>query len=151
MTQIYIKQNIHKHRTQSFPRISPSGITPVKKHKQLENVKDVRKGWLVSQLVGRYFEPSQPQRITSRPKTMFNLSPVYSARKSSNHKLSPNHKISPTQTRIKQKIYKHQTQNFRSISSFGITPVKKAHKAWTRWYHGPFRRFINIRSLKKSI
>ena len=39
-------------------------------------------------------KPSQPQRITSRLKTMFNLSPIYSARKSSNHKLSINHKIS---------------------------------------------------------
>ena len=29
MTQIYIKQNIHKHRTQNFRRISPFGITPV--------------------------------------------------------------------------------------------------------------------------
>ena len=31
MTQIYIKQNIHKHRTQYFRRISPFGITPVEK------------------------------------------------------------------------------------------------------------------------
>ena len=31
MTQIYIKQNVHKHRTQNFRRISPIGITPVKK------------------------------------------------------------------------------------------------------------------------
>ena len=29
MTQIYIKQNIHKHLTQHFRRISPFGITPV--------------------------------------------------------------------------------------------------------------------------
>ena len=35
MTQIYIKQNIHKHRTQNFRRISPFGITPVKKHIRL--------------------------------------------------------------------------------------------------------------------
>ena len=34
MTQIYIKQNIHKHWTQNFPRISPFGTTPVKKNKQ---------------------------------------------------------------------------------------------------------------------
>ena len=33
MTQIYIKQNIHKHRTQHFRGISPFGITPVKKKK----------------------------------------------------------------------------------------------------------------------
>ena len=31
MTQIYIKQNIHKHQTQNFQRISPFGITPVEK------------------------------------------------------------------------------------------------------------------------
>ena len=31
MTQIYIKQNIHKHRTQHFRSISPFGITPVEK------------------------------------------------------------------------------------------------------------------------
>ncbi|WP_419617253.1 hypothetical protein, partial [Thiolapillus sp.] len=44
-------------------------------------------------LVSWYFEPSQPQRATSWLKTMFNLSHIYSARKSSNHKLSINHKI----------------------------------------------------------
>ena len=47
------------------------------------------------QLVSWYFEPSQPQRVTSWLKTMFNLAPIYSARKSSNHELSTNHKISP--------------------------------------------------------
>ena len=31
MTQIYIKQNLRKHRTQNFRRISPFGITPVEK------------------------------------------------------------------------------------------------------------------------
>ena len=46
-------------------------------------------------LVSWYFETNQPQRMTSRLKTMCNLSPTYSARKSSNHKLSINHKISP--------------------------------------------------------
>ena len=35
MTQTYIKQNIHKHRTQNFRRISPFGITPVQKHIRL--------------------------------------------------------------------------------------------------------------------
>ena len=29
--QIYIKQNIHEHRTQNFRKISPFGITHVKK------------------------------------------------------------------------------------------------------------------------
>ena len=31
MAQTDIKQNIHKHRTQNFRRISPLGITPVEK------------------------------------------------------------------------------------------------------------------------
>ena len=31
MTQIYIKQNIHKHWTQNFRRIGPFGITSVEK------------------------------------------------------------------------------------------------------------------------
>ena len=55
-----------------------------------------------------------------------------------------------TQIYIKQNIHKHQTQNFRRISPFGITPVEKAHKARTRWYRGPFRPFINTRFLKKE-
>ena len=54
-----------------------------------------------------------------------------------------------TQIYIKQNMYKHRTQNFRRISPFGITPVEKVHKARTRWYRGPFRRFINTRFLKK--
>ena len=36
-----------------------------------------------------------------------------------------------TQIYIEQNIHKHQTQNFRRISPFGITPVEKAHKART--------------------
>ena len=47
--------------------------------------------------------------------------------------------ISPDTNLIKQNIHKRQTQNFRKISPFGIIPVKKAHKARTHWYHGPFR------------
>ena len=35
MSQIYMKQNIHKHRTQNFRRISPFGINPVKKKKHI--------------------------------------------------------------------------------------------------------------------
>ena len=57
-----------------------------------------------------------------------------------------------TQIYIKQNIHKHQTQNFRRISPFSITPVKKkAHRARTRWYRGPFRRFIDNRLKKKGI
>ena len=65
---------------------------------------------LPDRLVSWYFEPSQPQRITSGLKTMFSLSPIffYPARKSSNRKLFKNNKISPdtnvqkTYTNIKQ-------------------------------------------------
>ena len=57
---------------------------------------------------------------------MFNLAPIYSACKSSNHKLSINHKISHD-TNL-HKTYKHRTQNVRRISPFSITPVEKAHK-----------------------
>ena len=74
-------------------------------------------------LVSWYFEPSQPQRITSRLKTMFNLSLIYSARKSSNHKFSQNHKICPDTNLHKAK--QTQTSNifFPRISPFGISPV----------------------------
>ena len=97
--------------------------------------------------VSWYFELSQPQRITSQLKTMFNLPPIYSARKSSNNKSSK--KTTTTKsvlTQIYRNIHKQQTQNCRQIRPFGTAPVKKkAHKAWTRWYRGPFRRFINTR------
>ena len=55
-----------------------------------------------------------------------------------------------TQIYIKQNIHKHWTQNIRKISPFSITPVEKAHMARTRWYRGPFRRFINTK-FKKSM
>ena len=80
---------------------------------------------------------------------MFNLSSIYSARKSSNHKLS----IVMTQIYIKQNIHKHRTQNFRRTSPLGITPAEKAQKARTRWHRGPLRRPINTRpqkSIKKE-
>ena len=54
-----------------------------------------------------------------------------------------------TQIDIKQNIHKHRTQHFQRISPFGITPVEKAHKARTRWYRGPFCRFINTRFFLK--
>ena len=98
----------------------------------------------VSQLISWYFEPSQPQRITSRLKTMFNLSPSH---QTTNYPWTTKSVL--TQIYIKQNIHKHRTQHFRRISPFGITPVEKAHKARTRWYCGPFRRFINTRFLKK--
>ena len=76
-------------------------------------------------LVSWYFEPSQPQRVTSWLKTMFNLSPVYSARKSSNHKLSINHKIShdtnlhKTYTNIRHKTFEELVPS--------VSPLLKKH------------------------
>ena len=47
-----------------------------------------------------------------------------------------------TQTHIKQKIQKHETQNFQRISPFGIAPVKK--KKYIRLGHaGIVDHFVN--------
>ena len=81
---------------------------------------------------------------------MFNLSPIYSACKSSNHTLFINHKISPDTNLHKTKHTQTSNTKFQRISPFSITPVKKARKARTRWYRGPFRRFINTRFFKKK-
>ena len=56
-----------------------------------------------------------------------------------------------TKSGMTQIYIKHRTQNFRRISPFGITPVEKARKARTRWYRGPFRRFIDTRFFFLSI
>ena len=87
---------------------------------------------------------------------MFNLSPIYSARKSPNHKSSKNTKSILIQTYTRQYTHKHQKQNFLRISPFGITPViifflKHIRVGRTRWYRGPFRRFINTRFFFLSI
>ena len=74
-------------------------------------------------------------------------SPIYSSHKSLNNKLSQNHKISPDTnlqkplTNIKHKILEE------SVPSVLPLLKKKAHMARTRWYRGPFRRFINTRFL----
>ena len=44
---------------------------------------------------------------------------------------------------IKQNIHKHRTQNFRRISPFGITPVKKAYTARARWYQ--YQIFLKVK------
>ena len=78
---------------------------------------------------------------------MLNLSPIYSARKSPNHKLSQNHKINPdtnlskTYTNIKHKIFKELVPSVLLL----LKKKKKAHKNGPRWYRGPFRRCINTR------
>ena len=82
-----------------------------------------------SQLVSWYFEPSQPQKIKSGLKTLFSQFPIYSAHKSSNHKLPKNHKISPdtnlqiTYTNIKHKIFE------KSVPSV-LPRVKKKKSTW---------------------
>ena len=81
---------------------------------------------------------------------MFCLSPIYSARKSSNHKLSKNHEISygtnlqKTYTNIKHKIFQELVPLVLPLLK------KKARKARTRWYGRPFRQFINNRFLKST-
>ena len=60
--------------------------------------------------VSWYSEPSQPQRITSGLKSTFNLSPIYSASQSSNHKFSNIYKISLNTNLHKQNIHT-QTSN----------------------------------------
>ena len=84
---------------------------------------------------------------------MFNLSPICSARKSSNHKLSKNHKINPDKTDVKQKIHKYQTQNFRRISPFGIAPVKKKQQHIRLGHAGIMDHSVNlsIPDIQKSI
>ena len=87
--------------------------------------------------------PSQPQCIISGVISNIKLSPSYCAHKPSNHKFSKIHKISPdknlfqknTHTNIKHKIVEEL------VPSVLLKKKKKAHKAWPRWYRGPFRRF----------
>ena len=76
---------------------------------------------------------------------MFSLSSIYSTRKSSNHKLFKNHEISPVH---KTKHTQTSNKKFSKNLSLRYHPcLKKAHKARTRWYRGPFRRFINTRRI----
>ena len=95
-----------------------------------------------------YFEPSQPQRVISGLKQT-SISLLFTLQTSHQITNSPQTtKSVKTQIYIRQSIHKRQTQNVQRISPFGIAPVKKAHKARTRWYRGPSRRFINTRFLK---
>ena len=84
---------------------------------------------MVNQLVSWHFQLNQPQRITSQLKTMFYLSPVYSARKSSNHKLSKNHKISPDTN-----LHKILNTNFLKNQSipYLVSPLLKKKEAYIR-------------------
>ena len=84
---------------------------------------------------------------------MFNLSPICSARKSSNHKLSKKHKINPDTNLNKTKHTQTSNTKFFEELVPSVSPLsKKARKARTRWYRGPFRWFINtiFLSIKKK-
>ena len=84
----------------------------------------------------------------------FNPSPSYSAHKSSNHNLPQIYQINLDTNLYQTKhtyTHKRRTQNFRRIGPFGIAPVKKSHTARTRWYRGPFGRFINTREWTEAI
>ena len=77
-------------------------------------------------LLSWYFEPSQPQRVTSWLKTMFNLAPIHSARKSSNHKLSINHKISHDTNLHKTKLTNIGHKIFEELVP-SVSPLLKKH------------------------
>ena len=76
-------------------------------------------------LVNWYFEPRQPQRITSRLKTMFNVSPVYSEHKSSNHEFSKKDKISPDTSQ--NKAYAKVIHKFYEELVPLVLPLLKKH------------------------
>ena len=103
------------------------------------------KGYLISYLVLWLWAQSTTKDYV-RAERNFDLSPIYSAHKSSNHKFSKTHKISPdtnshkTYTNIKHKIFE--------LVPLVLLLLKKAHKARTCWYHGPFHWFIITTFLK---
>ena len=84
---------------------------------------------------------------------MFSLSSIYSARKSSNHKLSINHRISPDTKLHKTKHTQTSNTKFSEISPFGITPVKKKKKHIRLGHAGivDYSVDLSIPDLKKSI
>ena len=85
---------------------------------------------------------------------MFNLSAIYSARKSSNHKLSKTHKISPDANPHKK--INPQTSNTKfskNYSPFGIAPVRFFLKHIRLGHAGIVDHSVNlsIPDFKKSI
>ena len=92
-------QQTKRHRRGiSCQTFSQNPRTPGKSHHHHHHVSQLcrlyqgergRGGWLVSWC----FEPSQPQRTISGLKTNFNLSPTYSAHKSSNDTFSKIYQI----------------------------------------------------------
>ena len=82
-----------------------------------------------TELVGWYSEPSQAQpdyyicRAKNKLQSVSCLKTMHTSHQTTNSPKTT--KSVPTQMYIKQNIHKHQTQNFRRISPFGIAPVKK--------------------------
>ena len=98
----------------------------------------------VTMTVSWHFEPSQPQRVTSLLKTMFNLAPIYSARKSSNHKLSINHKNSHDTNLHKTKHTQTSDKKFEELVP-SVSPRLKKHIRLGHAGIVSIRRFINTR------
>ena len=101
-------------------------------------------------LVSWYFKSSQPQWTTSGLKQtsiclLFTLHTSHQTTNSQKNKKSvlTQFYINKTYTNIKYRI-------FKELIPFGITPVKKAPKARTCWYCGPFHQFINTKLKKKK-
>ena len=79
---------------------------------------------------------SQPHRVTSGQSNsghkQINISKLFS------HMYQPSAKSIYT-SQIRNIHTQTSDTNFRRVSLFNITPVKRAHKAWTCWYRRPFR------------
>ena len=80
----------------------------------------------VTRLFCWYFEPSQPQRITSGLKQTSICLPIYYAHKSSNHKLSINHKISHDTNLHKTKQTQTSDKIFQELVP-SVSPLLKEH------------------------
>ena len=85
-----------------------------------------KKGRFVGYLAGILSRVNQKGLITSRLKcSIYLLFTLHASHQTTN--CPQNTKSVLTQTYIKQKTHKHQTQHFRRIIPFVIAPVKKAH------------------------
>ena len=102
------------------------------------------------ELVSWYFEPSHPQRITLGLKqtSICLLFTLHTSHQTTNS-IKKKHEISPETNLHKTKHTQTSKQNFRRLVPSVLPLLKKAHKARTCWYRGPFRRFINTR-IKKN-
>ena len=167
--QIYIQQNIHKQTSNNiFEELVPLVLPLLKKHIRLGHtgimdhsldlsIPDLKRGGWGEKLEWREREAVDDFRVVSILSQVNHKGLHHSQKKCSicllfilhaSHQTTNYPKTTKTvmtQIYIKQNIHKHRTQSFRRISPFGITPVEKVHTARTRWYRGPFRRFIDTR------